>query len=449
MTKKDMSLGTPGRRKKPPIDEGKKKQPRNLSISNDAWFELTRKIDTLGISSISELNEKIGLSEIRLVVIKGDYNSDLSDTKMYLRLKQFVQQPVAIFLSVLAFAKRTARQLNLSTAEERLVDVVNRAFAITFAHGYLYPDVYINNPSAVVRWLIYHLLVAEADTKTLDRKKSTEIEEAARENCLHRIAYALKALEEAHWASHYQTFNSKAIEGLTLQQVVRIFKLQNEELTEDEVRQKIKEGLAFFRIFWQETGKYTEEGGINLKNIHDIDLIRDYCRIAGQSLLNKPEFRKKIENILVKSIHNSRLDFWINEIDYHLLERECENNDLRVCQREYERLSITIEDGIDEYLLARKKAIDTRLAWCSELSCIEDVFKEEIKTQSGNSFNNIDWRIVIGKHSSELETLEWIYKILEEANDSSVEDAKNTLNELTNRVKKRLESIRLNPFYSE
>jgi hypothetical protein len=461
MNKKDLLTGSPGKRKKPPLEEGQRKQPRNLSISNDAWFGLTRKIDALGISSISELNEKIGLSEIRLIVPKGDYNSDLSETTMYARLKQFVQKPVAVFLSTLSFAKRTARQLNLSTSEDLLVDVIYRSFAIIFAHGYLYPDgVYINNPSAVVRCLVYHLLVAEADLKSLDRKKpKKEVEETEQKECLYRIFYALKGLEKSHWASHYQIFKLKAIEGLTIQQIVSISKLQREELSEGEIRQKIKDGLAFFRLFWQETGDYKTKGDINLekitddlKNVANIDTIRDYCQLAGESLLSKPEFREKIQNTLIKSIHDSRLDFWINEIDYHLLNRECDSEDFQICQQEYEYLSTKIETGIDEYLLERKRAIDIGLAWCSKKKCIDNVFEEELKELAKNAYKKIDyWNVVTEKPSSETlaDELKRVYKELEEARGLSCEDMKDALDNLGKNVRTSLKSIKFNPSSSE
>ena len=349
------------KRGRPPLEENERKRPRNLSVSTTAWIGLETQANFLGINSVSDLNEQIGLGKLS---IAAQIESNL-DTPIYPRLKSFIKPPVAVFWSLLSFVRRTAKQFGLieqlDENEDLICDVVKRAITIVFFVSYTHPDHYINNPSAFMRWLSYRILLAripkQLNKEQLEQLLSDEKIEAE----IYKIHKALTMMEEAR-LPFYPALRMKILDGLTLSQIKRLLIIQEkeEEITEEKVRNMVKMGLAQLR----QTLDIAEPEKLQdiETQIGSLAQVKEYFKLASLSYLSKGEFREKMENFLLNAESNNQLDFWIDEINFYLGYELFNSRDKY--NQQQEKVRQRIDDEIDDYIQEKVELFKRKLAFC-------------------------------------------------------------------------------------
>ena len=383
MTSLDQTLNSRNRGR-PTLSKVERKRARNLSVSDEAWKKLEEQIQNLPVKTASELVEKIGLGQIQLTTTES---SALGDIAICRRLKALMEKPIAVFGSILAFVRRTSWQFNLEPTDARVYDVTLKASTIVFYTGYTHPDVLINNPSALTKWLCYEILKAEADRQP--HKKVTlpdsAVEQSEVERIFRTINHAFDRLEVAARSPEYKALKMKTIDGLTIKQISRIFKLQKHEVSKAEVSRMIKKGLVNFRELFYDA---LEDASTRLDAAPSEhrqwvqQTAKDYLQLALQ---NTPTDKAlaRLQEILLATSHDPYLDFWLNEIDYSL------RDPLRVSQRDLapsiKRNSKTPEPdaavrdllaaNLEEHLQQKKKEIDRELAFCQTAQQIRQVLE--------------------------------------------------------------------------
>jgi len=383
MTSLDQTLNSRNRGR-PTLSKVERKRARNLSVSDEAWKKLEEQIQNLPVKTASELVEKIGLGQIQLTTTES---STLGDIAICRRLKALMEKPIAVFGSILAFVRRTSWQFNLEPTDARVYDVTLKASTIVFYTGYTHPDVLINNPSALTKWLCYEILKAEADRQP--HKKVTlpdsAVEQSEIERIFRTINHAFDRLEVAARSPEYKALKMKTIDGLTIKQISRIFKLQKHEVSKAEVSRMIKQGLVNFRELFYDA---LEDASTRLDAAPSEhrqwvqQTAKDYLQLALQNTLTDKALAR-LQEILLATSHDPYLDFWLNEIDYSL------RDPLRVSQRDLapsiKRNSKTPEPdaavrdllaaNLEEHLQQKKKEIDRELAFCQTAQQIRQVLE--------------------------------------------------------------------------
>ena len=341
-------------RGRPTVPESERKRARNLSVSDPAWQKLDERLKTLQIKTPSELLERIGLNQIQLVV---QNTSPLADIPVFRRVKSLISEPVAVFWSVLAFVVRICRQFAIEPTDDKVYAVAMQACTITFYIGYTHPDILINNPSALMRWICYRIVQAESAQSVKVEEKlivQEQVDPQKIEKQLWKIGNAFHILEKAAHSPDYEALKMKVIDGLTIKQISRIFKLQNLDVSKAEVSCMIKNGLANFRrLLYGDPSDHSLREEIAVK--HDPKVwedAREYIRIALQEKLMDSKSQQEIEEILLKTSQDPYLDFWLNEIDYDL---GCQNIAVRN----------SIAETLEKHLVKKKLEIDRAMAFCS------------------------------------------------------------------------------------
>lgn len=365
------------KRGRPRVDSDWKRKPRNLSISDQAFRKEEEIVKQLGISSVSELNERIGLGKLVVTISQSD--SELEDAPIYLRLKNLLQLPTASFDSILSFTMRMTRQLETDSNDDFICHVIKQATAIIFYTSYTHPDTYLNNPSALIRWIIYRILRSDRSKTKHDLKDTSRWKLSLNQKniVLWKAWYTLESLKRASRSLLYGVLKMKTIDGLTLSQIRRVLKIQGQELSEEQVCILIKKGIAGIReLSITPSIKVVESQLVSIPE----NIIR-YSDLANKYPLNELEDRRQIEAILRESVYNSHLDFWLNEIDYHLGKEYFDSpNKYKKYQ---EQLRKDIDKNIDEYLQLKKLEIDKEIAFCAAIADIRRTLGKQIKDEIG------------------------------------------------------------------
>ncbi|MGK7883743.1 MAG: hypothetical protein AB4057_03840 [Crocosphaera sp.] len=367
-------------RGRPPLAENEKKRPRNLSLSQKAWIGLETQANLLGINSISELNEQLGLGKLR-VTATHDKNLDIP---IYRRLKSFIEPPVAIFWSLLSFVRRTAKQLAIieqfDDNEDLICDVVKRAITIVFFVGYTHPDYYINNPSALMRWLSYRILLARLPETFSEKQPQQLLSDEKIDTEICTIYQAISMMEEAR-LPYYTVLRMKILDGLTLSQIRKILSLQKNkgEISEEKIRKHIKIGLEQLR----ETLEIATPENLEVvkNNLVVYQTINSYFKLASLSSLSQREDREKLEEFLLKAENNNELDFWIDEINFNVILSLF--NSPENYSKKQERIRQQISNEINEYIKVKIEPINRKLAFCVTKEKINQLLEKISSEEAG------------------------------------------------------------------
>jgi transcriptional regulator len=352
-------------RGRPALPETERKRPRNLSVSDVAWGGLEDHVKTLQIKTVSELIEKIGLNQIQITLLD---DSPLADIPIYRRLKSLISEPVAVFWSTLSFVTRTCHQFNLEP-NNFVYDITMRASTIVFYVGYTHPDVLINNPSALLRWLCYRIVKAEAlkankkKPAIASKQSETQADPQDVERYFTKIGTAFHVLETAARSPDYEALKMKTLDGLTVKQISRIFKLQRHDVSKIEVGSMIKRGLANFRLLFYADStdplSYPEISSPQGQAV--VNIARRYLELALREDLRSAT--QEMEMILLKTGNDPYLDFWLNEIDYNLGNHN-------------EKIRDQIEKNLEPLLLDKKADIDRKFASCRTMAQIRQLLQD-------------------------------------------------------------------------
>ncbi|MBW4515426.1 MAG: hypothetical protein KME11_09395 [Timaviella obliquedivisa GSE-PSE-MK23-08B] len=381
MTSLDQTLNS-RHRGRPMLSKAERKRARNLSVSDEAWKKLEEQIQSLSVKTASELVEKIGLGQIQLITAES---STLGDIPICRRLKALMEKPIAAFGSILAFVRRTCWQLNLEPSDARVYDITLKASTIVFYAGYTHPDVLINNPSALTKWLCYEILQAEADRQppqqsplACTRGELSEIEPSEVERIFWQINHAFDRLEMAARSPEYKALKMKTMDGLTIKQISRIFKLQKHEVSKVEVSRMIKQGLVNFReLFYdvQEDVSHTLDVAPSQNRQQVQQTAQNYLELALQKTLTDKALGQ-LQDILLATSHDPYLDFWLNEIDYCLRDRIpfLQKHNSKTLEPDA-AVGDLLAENLEEHLLQKKKEIDRELAFCQTAQQIQQVLE--------------------------------------------------------------------------
>jgi hypothetical protein len=355
-------------RGRPTLSKMERKRARNLSISDEAWRQLEAQIQSLPVKTASELVEKIGLGEIHLTPTS---TSPLADIPICRRLKALIEKPIAVFSSILAFVRRLCTQFNLEPTDDRIYTVTLQAITIVFYTGYTHPDVLINNPSALIKWLCYEIL--KIDRQSAPIPPASNPKEADR--IFHQINHALARLEIAARSPEYKALKMKTIDGLTIKQISRIFKLQKHEVSKVEVSRMIKQGLVNFRELFYDAEDLPPQNATAPKSGVQ-KTAHTYLQLALQETLTEPDL-EQIQEILLATSYDPYLDFWLNEIDYCL--RDHHNEASKPDAPIRDQLASTLETHLHQ----KKKEIDRELAFCQTAQQIQEVLDRYAAKEAG------------------------------------------------------------------
>jgi hypothetical protein len=332
----DITPAIRGKRGRPSTGEFEKK-PKNLSISNVAFKGLEKIVTEFQLKSVSELCEQIGLGDLKISPkessesSKESSESSLDEIPIYQRLKSLISEPIAVFGSILAFTWRTALQLELVEEEEEVKELTIKsiplAISIIFYIGYLYPDCYINNPSALMRYLIYKIFIEYAKTRENKNENFQSIfsnikfiEDKVENNLYHTN----QNITNANNVSSLSCLRMKTLNGLTVSQIITRLKIdqslnpkddgikQQNNIAREKLRQDIKAGLVGLRSF------SSPPVGENIESFWDSSN-DNYYKLAVKYPLKENADLEKLEKTLLSAIHNTSDDFWLNEVDYHFV----------------------------------------------------------------------------------------------------------------------------------
>jgi hypothetical protein len=364
-------------RGRPTLSKVDRKRARNLSVSDEAWKRLEEQIQNLPVKTASELVEKIGLGQILLTTAASA--SPLVDIPICRRLKALMESPIAVFGSILAFVRRTCRQLDLDPTDDRIVKVTLKASTIVFYTGYTHPDVLINNPSALIKWLCYEILQAETDRHPAKTAPSAASDPEASE--VHRIfckiSHAFDRLELAARSPEYKALKMKTIDGLTIKQISRIFKLQKHEVSKVEVSRMIKQGLVNFRELFYDNLENAPPHFDAAPSAHKQwvqQTAYDYLQLALQKTLTGQAL-ERLQEILLATSPDPYLDFWLNEIDYCLRDRQTPAPEATVRDK--------LANQLEDHLQQKKKEIDRDLAFCQTAQEIKQALELHAAKEAG------------------------------------------------------------------
>lgn len=366
---KESDQGTTIRgRGRPALSESERKRARNLSVSEPAWQKLDERLKALQIKSASDLLERIGRGQVQLVVRNS---SSLADVPIFRRLKSLISEPVAVFWSILSFVVRICYQFALEPTDDKVYAVTMKACTIAFYIGYTHPDLLINNPSALLRWICYRVVQAEsAQVAVVKDELHVDLQEM--EKRLHKIGNAFHILQKEAHSPDYEALKMKVIDGLTIKQISRIFKLQQLDVSKAEVSRMIKHGLANFRrlLHSDASGFRSREKKCVEDNPEVWRNARQYTTLALQETLLNLTSQKIMEAILLKTSQDPYLDFWLNEIDYDL-----GSQNVAVRNR--------VAETLEEHLIGKKFEIDRELAFCSNREQIKQILQTYASEEAG------------------------------------------------------------------
>jgi hypothetical protein len=360
-----------------------RKRARNLSISDAAWKKLETQIHSLPVKTASELIEKIGLGEIQLTPTSS---SPIGDIPICRRLQALMENPIAVFNSILAFVRRLCGQLNLAPTDDRIYTVTLKASTIVFYTGYTHPDVLINNSSALIKWLCYEILQVEAATQPPEKTSpaASPPDSSKAEHIFQKIHHALNRLETAARSPEYKALKMKTIDGLTIKQISRIFKLQKHEVSKVQVSRMIKRGLVNFReLFYDGTEDLPQVSETPTPKPGAQQTAYRYLQLALQRTLTQPDL-EELQKILLATSYDPYLDFWLNEIDYCLREQILPPNQGKAKPIEADApIRDQLARNLEDHFHQKKKEIDRELAFCQTAQQIQEVLERYAAKEAG------------------------------------------------------------------
>jgi hypothetical protein len=371
MTSLDQTLNS-RHRGRPTLSTVDRKRARNLSISDEAWKQLEEQIQNLPVKTASELVEKIGLGQIQLTPIS---TSPIGDIAICRRLKALMDKPIAVFSSILAFVRRLCIQLNIDPTDDRIYTVTLKASTIVFYTGYTHPDVLINNPSALIKWLCYEILQADCPPVLESLPTIPDPEEV--ERVFQKINQALDRLETAARSPDYKALKMKTIDGLTIKQISRIFKLQKHDVSKVEVSRMIKQGLVNFReLFYDAAEDLPQTQNVPSPKQGVQKTAHSYLQLALKKTLTEQDL-EHLQEILLATSSDPYLDFWLNEIDYCLRDRLCQAIEPDASIRDQ------LASNLETHFHQKKKEIDRELAFCQTAQQIQEVLERYATKEAG------------------------------------------------------------------
>lgn len=368
------STGT-RKRGRPKLSEEQKRKPRHLTYTDTAQIGLEKTCNILGIDSISELNEQIGTKKLKVVRANDrTLEAEISSIPICRRAKGLVEQPIAVFGSILGYTWRRIKQLKIiteSSRDELAYEVVRQAIEIMVSFGYTNPNNYINNPSAVIKTNAEIILKTIAAENQYQHSSQSEfINYETRQVILWKACDSYRKLNDGSRSLQLTILKMKTLNGMTLGQIKKIVNEQGEDLTEEEVRLMVKKGLVTLREFVE-----LPYGEVVTHNAPP--KAEQYLQLASQNYLT-PSEQNTLEVLLSDAEYDAYLDFWLNEIDYHVGEElfKLDISNYRNCQ---EQIRSKIYQYIQNDISINLKKLSKTMAFCYTQEDILKALKTHIR----------------------------------------------------------------------
>ena len=357
-----------------------RKKPIRLTLSQQARENIEKQIlqdDSLA-SSVSDLLEKIGLGEISVSRSVNDPQIALLRFPIYKRLVVLTQEPAAVMTSTIAFVLRMCRQLDVDSSADSVLATVRQGVRVAFSAGYTFPDLFVNNPSALLRWATFRSLCEKFLSAEPSKTKSDkqEIDDKPSHLCLYQINTAIEGIRNASRSHKLEAFKMKAIDGFTISQILILFQVQDKGFTEEQAHRRIKDGWAIFREHWtnQEIDQTQELfGGRN------VDEIKRYCELVPLNFISDKHQLEDIDKFLLRTSNDPFLDLLINEVDYSWYEEDTEDLVL------IEQVRKDLVKNLSAWLLDKKKEIDQDLIFCQNGEDLAKVLMRTIAKEMGGT----------------------------------------------------------------
>ena len=364
------------------IDSNEQKQTRNrhnITTSDIAWQGLSDLAKSKQIS-VSELLERIGVGLYKLWLVDDQFSFELADIPMYRRLRALMQAPQTVFISLITFIILVSERLGLSTQPKEIADIIIESNKIILCIGISHPDTPISNASALLRYLCFKCLMNkfEKTNKNTEQKDkeihldSLTLDQVSTHIC--KIGNALEFLRKHTHAPAYQALKMKALDGLTIKQISRIFKYQRYNVDKVDVAYLIKQGLASFRNLVEnddvpscpeDNFLYSTKKGRELK-----EMAMNYCKLTRKNHLKNKRNQEDLEGLILKTKGDSYWDFWLNELDGYWLTEKDRNSVYDVLNQELDPELLKLKKKLNIHLASNLTAHKLRI-------CLKDVILQE------------------------------------------------------------------------
>jgi hypothetical protein len=337
-----------------------KKVACNLSLTGKDIEALDRLASQHKKTTRSALVQAIARREL---IIKPYDPRALDGVPIFRRIDNLSDEPVAAFTSIMAFAECMFIQCAREPSLERILTALLNAASILFYIGFVLPDTYINNPSSLLRYLLFEIILSSSIRRATDITDDQKVDNAQKlaDTCLAVVGRAISGLDHTFdLPLDHQLLRAKSIYGLSVKEIVRIYSLRDQDLmNKHEVSSLIKQGLAKFR---KNKSFYPSEEPdeqciervqkfLRCKGEYIAADVTDYVQLVLKpvgNLRHNQHDQTRLRQILLNTSHSAFLDLWLNEIDAYLGH---ENEPLRYKFRTVFRETIQLQRNYIEHKL--------------------------------------------------------------------------------------------------
>ena len=317
-----------------PLTYREKKGQRTISLTNTAWDSLQAQAAAVELS-VSEYIEQTAR------------RSEAVEIPIYARIRSILQPNVTLFWSLAEFTRRTAVQLGLmeelvfkdidakflaakreqqaEIQQQIVTEYITKALKIVLAMNCAFSELEVRHLTPFLCLLIYRLMLPHARQVAMIEPHE-QISAAEIDRSISLIHEALKQLK-IFSPQQYQTLQLRFVGGLNWNQIAK-FKLFNEgkTLPSHAIRDEIKQALHQLRRYLHLSAEVftIDPHNIDLEFAHAEALI--YYQICSKSQLIEAD-RFKLESLLIKACTDTKLNFWLREIDHWAGHQLLDNRD--------------------------------------------------------------------------------------------------------------------------
>jgi hypothetical protein len=341
---------------------------RNLTVTDVGWEGFEKIAKNQGLSSRSELFDQIGRGQRPIEPIQFVTTDEIP---VLPRLLSLIRK-TAYLKSLLSFTRlvswRTGLIKDLYDDEIMIEETVTKAISIVALRNYVYPDDHPNSALADIRWIIFRLLMSlvsrgksQNGFLIYDKKIYQDTASNIYQECqdkligdkIFKIICAIELLSK-NYPTQYQIYEMRMMESLTWEQIYRLLKIRDSNLTEEQIRQENHKAVDAIREAWhsieaEEIDSYRQslEKSCIFQDMNDsLRVAQSYYDIfANTSTAIEDSELIKWESFLLIAMHRPKLDLLLPEIHHSWVHDMGKANNLDI--DEYKDRNNKIIDNIN------------------------------------------------------------------------------------------------------
>jgi hypothetical protein len=321
-----LSNRTPRKRGRPKSQDTQKKVRQTITLDPGVWEQICEIAKKLEYEGRSPFINDIGT---KLTVSLKDNTSKFNEIPDILRIFSCLELPSSRLWSALSFIRAASLRLGLIKhiyENESLVeDVARRSMTILALRSFFEPDNYIANITGYMNWISWHILQAKAGLPTASieiNQLNLSLPQSKKsvDSIVWRLVKTIELLE-VNYPGEYLIFYMSMMQRFSGRQISHILKLRDQEITEEQAIDRVKNVMHIFRNAWHNEiskemlsdktkDKWMEAEGEVLKTT------QRYIELLVDGNLKDLNTRKELELILLTSINRPLLDTFIREVDH-------------------------------------------------------------------------------------------------------------------------------------